>query len=152
MRLGCDTYANDYNPVAYLILKSLLELCPIHTSKDNLMNGFVPNLQKWGKWIFEKSKEELKEFYPFHENHEVSGYLWCRTIPCQNPKCGSDIPLLKSFWISKKKNIGVKPYHDGRKIKFEIIESFEKEENKKFNSMKGTISNAIVECLVCGTK
>lgn len=152
MRLGCDTYANDYNPIPYLILKSLLELCPLYASKDNLMDGLVSNLQKYGQWILAKSREELKEFFPLSENDESSGYLWCRTISCQNPKCGLDIPLLKSFWISKKKNIGIRPYHDGKKIKFEIKESFEKEENKKFNSMKGTISNAIVECLACGTK
>lgn len=32
------------------------------------------------------------------------GYLWARTIPCQNPACGAEIPLVKQFWLAKKDN------------------------------------------------
>ncbi len=139
-------------PVAFLLLKSQLELSPIYGSKRNFMDGFIPHLQKWSTLVLEKSREELKEFFSLKENNELSGYIWCRTIPCQNPKCQSEIPLLKSFWLSKKKKIAIIPYHDKKKIKFKIKEFIGKEKNNLTNVKKGTISNAIVECLVCRTK
>ncbi|MCD6399457.1 DUF1156 domain-containing protein, partial [candidate division WOR-3 bacterium] len=40
------------------------------------------------------------------------GYIWARTIPCQNPTCGAEIPLMRQFWLAKKKNkkISLYPY------------------------------------------
>ena len=34
----------------------------------------------------------------------VIAWLWARTIPCPNPACGVQMPLLKTFQISKKRN------------------------------------------------
>jgi putative DNA methylase len=29
-------------------------------------------------------------------------YLWARTVRCESPNCGAEIPLVRSFWLCKK--------------------------------------------------
>ena len=29
-------------------------------------------------------------------------YLWARTVRCEAPNCGAEIPLARSFWLCKK--------------------------------------------------
>jgi adenine-specific DNA methylase len=33
----------------------------------------------------------------------VIAWLWARTVKCPNPACGAQMPLISSFWLSKKK-------------------------------------------------
>ena len=33
----------------------------------------------------------------------VVAWLWARTVPCANPACGLQMPLMKTFQLSKKK-------------------------------------------------
>jgi putative DNA methylase len=30
------------------------------------------------------------------------GYIWARTLPCQNPACSAEIPLMRQTWLAKK--------------------------------------------------
>jgi putative DNA methylase len=151
-RLGCETYANDYNPVAAIILKCILEFPQKFSREQDLEHGLIPEVKKWGEWVFNESKKELKQYYPAEKNgDEVIGYHWARTIPCQNPRCGVPIPLLRSLWLTKKgKKIGIFPYIENNKICFKLIENslVDNEFMKKANN--GTISNSIVTCLSCG--
>ena len=29
-------------------------------------------------------------------------YLWARTVRCEAPNCGAEVPLLRSFWLCRK--------------------------------------------------
>lgn len=53
LRLGCETYANDYNPVAVLIEKCTLEYPQKYGKK------LVEDVKKWGEWVLEEAKKEL---------------------------------------------------------------------------------------------
>jgi putative DNA methylase len=33
----------------------------------------------------------------------VIAWLWARTVTCPNPACRSRMPLVRSFWLGKKK-------------------------------------------------
>ena len=35
------------------------------------------------------------------ETWNVVCWLWARTIPCQNPQCEAEIPLIRQFWLAK---------------------------------------------------
>jgi adenine-specific DNA methylase len=192
LRLGCDTFASDLNPVACLILKVMLEDIPRHGLK------LAEELRRVGAEIKEKAEKELAEFYPKdpdlpaprrgkffiyvlqcsdnsfyigqtediprrlkqHEDGEVSwtskhlpvkiihweefdsreaavkreqdlktgfgrkwlkreykagrlaarqaggakpiAYLWARTVRCEAPNCGAEIPVFRSAWLSKR--------------------------------------------------
>ena len=82
------------------------------------------------------------------------GYLWARTIPCQNPACGAEIPLVKQFWLAKKKNkrIAYRPVVDkaNERVDFELLEDAEAIEAADFDPSEGTVSRADARCPVCG--
>ena len=115
MRLGCEVTANDYNPVAWFILKCTLEypqrLAGRTTELPNLNLAETPDLTNgdladhvrlWGQWVLENARTELSQYYPVIKNKPTVAYLWARTIPCQDPQCGATIPLLKTLWVCKK--------------------------------------------------
>ncbi|GAH41704.1 unnamed protein product, partial [marine sediment metagenome] len=58
LRLGCDAFASDLNPVACLILKVLLEDIPRHGPE------LADELRRVGKQIKDEAEKELVEFYP----------------------------------------------------------------------------------------
>ncbi len=116
MRLGCEVTANDYNPVAWFILKCTLEYpqrlagktTPLPDlnldEKPDLKNGdLTDHVHLWGQWVLENAQKELVQYYPAIDDKPTVAYLWARTIPCQDRKdCGGTIPLLKTLWVCKK--------------------------------------------------
>jgi adenine-specific DNA methylase len=97
LRVGCDAFASDLNPVACLILKVLLEDIPRHGP------GLADELRRVGKQIKEKAERELAEFYPPDpDGARPIAYLWARTAQCEAVGCGAEIPLMRSFWLCKK--------------------------------------------------
>ncbi len=73
LRLGCEAYALDLNPVAHII-----ELCtPVYPQKygkpdknvkgsapDGTWAGLAKEVQYWGKWVLEKVRAEIGDLYP----------------------------------------------------------------------------------------
>jgi putative DNA methylase len=132
MRLGCDVTAIDYNPVAWFILKCTLEFpqklagktWPLpgehngenkETDKTNepqqmsmLAEGkgqpgtLAEHVRYWGNWVVEQARTELEPYYPVVDGKPIVAYLWARTVPCPDPVCGAEIPLLKTFWLTTK--------------------------------------------------
>ena len=115
MRLGCQVIANDYNPVAWFILKCTLEYPQRLAGKTYQLPELAlvehPFLKKgdladhvylWEQWVLENARRDLNQYYPVIDEKPTVAYLWARTIPCQDPTCGGTIPLLKTPWICKK--------------------------------------------------
>jgi adenine-specific DNA methylase len=147
LRLGLETYAVEYNPVAVLILKCTLEYPQEYRKK------LLEDVKKWGNWVLEEAKKEIGKFYPVDKDGSIPvGYIWARTIPCQNPSCNAEIPLIRQFWLAKKgnKKVALKPYIKNGRIEFEIVGQ-NKPFPKDFKPEKGTVSRAIAHCLVCGS-
>ena len=226
LRLGCETYASDYNPVAVFIEKATLEWPqkfgievelpremvngnssrmntdehgsdkkgkksvssvqsvsnqPVSQSslwedddtvKVNLLAYLV---EKWANIILEEARAEIGRFYPEDPDGWIPvGYIWARTIPCQNPTCGAEIPLVKQFWLAKKpkKKIAYWPVvldssrmntdEHGSEIKtkesvssvksvsFEILEGEEAIAAAGFDPSQGTVTRGDARCPVCG--
>src|SRR5512137_1995207 len=99
LRLGCEAFASDLNPVACLILKVMLEDIPRHGP------GLADELRQAGARIKQAAEKELAEFYPPDpDGARPIAYLWARTVRCEAPNCGAEIPLVRSFWLCKKAN------------------------------------------------
>ncbi|MEM3255907.1 MAG: DUF1156 domain-containing protein, partial [Thermoplasmatales archaeon] len=165
LRLGLETYASDYNPVSVLILKCTLEYPQKYgklkevkedwglLKESTTKNSLLEDVKKWGNWVFESAKKEIGKFYPEDDDGSIPiGYIWTRTIPCQNPSCNAEIPLMKQFWLAKKDNkkVALKPYVKNGKVEFEIVGQ-EKPIPEDFEPEKGTVSRAFAHCLVCGS-
>jgi putative DNA methylase len=182
LRLGCETYALDYNPVAVLINKAVLEY-PQKFGKPQIvteavvgseaihrrsaMNGATTNrelpletertinplleaVKYWGNWVLEEARKELEQFYPKDPDGSIPlGYIWARTLPCQNPTCGAEIPLMRQTWLAKKdkKKIALKliPNKKAKRVDARIVEG----DAIDFDPDEGTISRAHVRCPVC---
>jgi putative DNA methylase len=137
LRLGCDAYASDLNPVACLILKVMLEDIPRHGKK------LAEELREAGTKIKAAAKKELAEFYPPDKDGATPiAYLWARMVRCETPKCGAEIPLVRSFWLSKKANRRralrcrvVRPHGKSPRLEFEIFEP-----KKESELQPGTVS------------
>ena len=120
LRVGADAFASDLNPVACLLLKTALEYLPAYGER------LAKAVEKWGKWVRERAANELKEYYPPEPDGSIPlAYLWARTIRCEGPGCGAEVPLVGLLWLSRKKNnlVALRYYGDKRekKVKFEIF-------------------------------
>ena len=97
LRLGCEAFASDLNPVACLILKVMLEDIPRHGPQ------LADDLRRAGGEIRAAGEKELADLYPADPDGATPiAYLWARTVRCEAPNCGAEIPLLRSFWLCKK--------------------------------------------------
>ena len=177
LRLGCETYSNDYNPVAVLIQKCTLEYPQKYGKPFKIKNNpstlfpelkkqetldfdskTVPNrllydVEKWSNWVLKEVKKEISRFYPLDPDGSIPvGYIWARTIPCQNPSCGAEIFLMRQFWLAKKKNkkVALFPYVEGKKVHFKIVGDGYETIPKGFNPAQGTVAKAVAICPVCG--
>ena len=175
LRLGCETYALDYNPVAVLINKAVLEFPQKFARPDQVKTvPLPPRLEKhplskaagertdnpllravsaWGKWVLEEARKELERFYPKDPNGSIPvGYIWARTLPCKNPACGVEIPLMRQTWLAKKdrKTIALRliPNREANRVEAEIVGA--NGEPIDFDPEEGTVSRAHVRCPLCG--
>jgi adenine-specific DNA methylase len=164
LRLGCDAFASDLNPVACLILKVMLEDIPRHGPQ------LAGELRKVGAEIKQKAEAELRDYYPEDpDGAKPIAYLWARTVRCESPNCGAEIPLMRSFWLCKKANRkrglrftsikkseppgwGHFPWGHGEwgtgcflEPQFEIFEP-----KSEMDIAPGTVSQAKATCLHCG--
>lgn len=146
LRLGCEAFASDLNPVACLILKTMLEDIPRHGP------GLAEELQRVGTEIKQAAEKELAEFYPpDKDGAKPIAYLWARTVRCESSNCGTEIPLVRSFWLSKKANRKkairykiVRPKGEAPRVDFEI---FEPKNDREVPG--GTVTRAKAACLCC---
>lgn len=79
LRLGAQSYAVDYNPVAYLILKATIEYPQRYGQR------LTSEVKRWGEWVLEQARRELAAFYPAVGGETPIAYIWSRTIRCPNP-------------------------------------------------------------------
>jgi adenine-specific DNA methylase len=99
LRVGCEAFASDLNPVACLILKVMLEDIPRHGPE------LADELRRVGAEIKKQAEQELADLYPRDPDGATPiAYLWARTVRCESPNCGAEIPLVRSFWLCKKAN------------------------------------------------
>ena len=148
LRLGCEAFASDLNPVACLILKTMLEDIPRHGPE------LAEELRRVGKEIKAAAEKELAQFYPPDpDGAKPIAYLWARTVRCESPNCGAEIPLVRSFWLCRKANRRralrpkvARPKGEMPRVEFEICEP--KDDN---DLEKGTIAQAKATCLCCKT-
>src|SRR5262245_12598834 len=91
LRVGTDVFASDINPVAVLLNKVVLEYIPKFGQR------LGDEVRKWGEWINDEAEKQLAKFYPKDEHGAVPiAYLWTRTIQCEGPGCGAEVPLIRS--------------------------------------------------------
>lgn len=108
---------------------------------------------KWGNWVLEEVKKEIEQFFPDGDDKSKSvGYIWSRTIPCQNPRCKAEIPLFRDYWLvrKEKKRIALYPTVSKKKISFRIVGD-DNPIPDSFDPYKGSVARGVATCPACGT-
>ncbi|MBI5922417.1 MAG: DUF1156 domain-containing protein [Betaproteobacteria bacterium] len=157
LRVGADAFASDLNPIPVLLNKVVLEYIPKYGQR------LADEVRKWGEWIKREAEKELAEFYPKDADGATPiAYLWARTIQCEGPGCGAEVPLIRSLWLSKKANRSVAlqlvPNPKAKRVDFQIMvkesgkwvdQTNRKAEivNPKFD---GTVKRGSGTCPCCG--
>jgi putative DNA methylase len=140
-RLGCDSHAIEYNPVAHLV-----ELCTL-VFPQRFGSTLADDVGTWGKRIINRLRDKVADWYPqvrlddskaisqqlsmFGAAGESAGvghnpvaYIWVRTVPCRNPQCRSTVPLVRQAWLRKKGGVVSavpKLKKDGATLVWEIV-------------------------------
>lgn len=120
-RLGLDSHASDLNPVAVLINRALIEIPPKFSDRTPVFPGAVSTQTAWrkaegladdvrryGEWMREEAERRIGSLYPRVRaeggtEHTVIAWIWARTVTSPNPANPIEIPLVRSWWLSKKK-------------------------------------------------
>lgn len=146
-RLGLEAYGSDLNPVAVLITKAMIEIPPrfeghppVNPDAQSTLDqnemwqglvGLAEDVRYYGEWMRKEAEKRIGHLYPKvrlpmeHGGSEatVTAWLWARTVKCPNPACETGMPLIKSFWLSKKGNkTWIHPIIDKAKksVRFEV--------------------------------
>lgn len=120
-RLGLEAHASDLNPVAVLINRAMIEippkfagLPPVHPKASsgrfswNGSEGLAEDVRRYGEWMRNEAEERIGALYPqatLKDGSEapVIAWIWARTVTCPNPACGIEMPLVRTWWLGKKK-------------------------------------------------
>ncbi len=157
LRVGADAFASDLNPVAVLLNKIVLEYIPEYGQR------LADEVRKWGEWIKQEAEKELAEFYPKDPDGATPiAYLWARTIRCEGPSCGAEVPLIRSLWLAKKANRSVAlqlvPRPRAKRVDFQIIvkqrDGWVDQDDPKTKieapEFEGTVRRGSATCPCCG--
>jgi putative DNA methylase len=163
-RLGLEAHASDLNPVAVLITKALIEIPPRFAGRPPVFpgaagsrmswpgaTGLAEDVRRYGQWMRGQAEQRIGHLYPkarLADGTEatVIAWIWARTVTCPNPACAGTMPLVRSFWLGKKKGREryVHPVPDGKRVRFEI-------RGPGGAPRGGTAGRNGAVCLLCGT-
>lgn len=92
-RVGCDTIANELNPVASAVLQGTVVL-PAQLGPE-----FAKTIKKYGDRWAGAVRKRLDQFFPLDGADSIAAYVWAHTVPC--PSTGNPTPLAPDFWLAR---------------------------------------------------
>ncbi|MCT1443918.1 DUF1156 domain-containing protein [Corynebacterium sanguinis] len=120
-RLGLEAHASDLNPLAVLINKAMIEIppkfaghapvnpdAPTPTNGWSRAEGLAEDVRFYGEWMRDEAEKRIGHLYPKVKapggtEHTVIAWIWARTVKNPNPANPIEVPLVRSWWLSKKK-------------------------------------------------
>jgi adenine-specific DNA methylase len=143
LRLGCEVTAGELNPVAWLLLKVILEWSARKGSE------LADLFETYSDWVLNETEKRLGPYYPSDaQGRKPLAYLWARWVKCEAAGCGATIPLVRNLWLSQA---------DGRKKALRItypngslephIEVFEPSSEREVQ--RGTVAGFKATCPRC---
>lgn len=169
-RLGLEAHAHDLNPVAVMINKAMIEIPPRFAGQSPVnpdartklgsdrswsgAKGLAEDVRYYGEWMKQEAFRRIGHLYPKVQvpaeqgggEATVIAWIWARTVKCPNPACGCEMPLARSFVLSKKKGkeAWVEPQFEDGKVTYVVhLEGKPK--------IEGTVNRQGAVCPCCGT-
>ncbi|WP_251744664.1 DUF1156 domain-containing protein [Frankia sp. AiPs1] len=174
-RLGLEAHASDLNPVAVLINKALIEIPPKFRDQPPIFpdladseirlwkntEGLAADVRAYGTWIRDEAEKRIGHLYPKVTRADGTqataiAWIWARTVICPNPACGIEMPLVRSWWLGKKKGkeayvvpqVVPDPTHpSGLRVAFTVGHD---EAGTPINNNDGTVAGRVgAVCVAC---
>ncbi|VEJ58862.1 Protein of uncharacterised function (DUF1156) [Arachnia propionica] len=139
-RLGLEAHASDLNPLAVLINKALIEIPPKFAGQEPVhpggneqsiyqrAEGLAEDVRYYGKWMRDEAFRRIGHLYPKVKapdgtEHTVIAWKWARTVKSPNPANPIEVPLVNSWWLSKKKGkeAWVRATVQDGKVRYEVV-------------------------------
>lgn len=92
----------------------------------HIPNRLAFDVEYYAKKILALTENRVGNLYSSTTGKTPLVYYWVRTAKCSNPSCQAEIPMLKQFYISKRRTAKAKDWYylspiiTGNKIDFEI--------------------------------
>ena len=170
-RLGLDAQASDLNPVAVLINKALIEIpsrfrgmAPVFPGLAGAQirswagaEGLAADVREYGQWMRDRAEQQLGALYPQVGGMTVIAWIWARTIACPNPACGIEMPLVRSWWLGKKRGkqayvvpivVPDESQPAGKRVEFTIGTDGR---SAPSSATDGTVGRQGATCVACGS-
>lgn len=168
-RLGLEAHASDLNPVAVLINKALIEIPSKFAGHEPVFpgaagtrtdwpkaTGLAEDVRRYGEWMRDEAQKRIGHLYPKAKlpgggEATVIAWIWARTVTCPNPACGIEMPLVRSWWLGKKKGkeAYVVPTVVGGKVEYGIGHDLGQGPSKDVDGTMSGRKGAV--CVGCGT-
>lgn len=179
-RLGLEAHASDLNPVSVLINKALIEIPPKFSGQPPVFpgvadtklgtwpraTGLAEDVRRYGAWMRDQAKDRIGHLYPEatvvdektkkkKTTAKTIAWIWARTVTCPNPACGIEMPLVRSWWLGRKKGkeayvvpviVGDNGTPSGRRVEFAIGHDKAKGPTA---STDGTLGRQGAVCIAC---
>ena len=168
-RLGLEAHAHDLNPVAVIINKAMIEIPPKFAGQAPVnpdararldasdgwigAKGLAEDVRYYGEWMKQQAFKKIGHLYPKVKVPAAQGggeatviaWIWARTVKCPNPACGCEMPLVRSFVLSKKKGkeAWIEPIFENGKTRYSVHH-----EGKP--AIEGTVNRKGAVCACCG--
>ena len=169
-RLGLETHAHDLNPVAVMINKAMIEIPPRFAGQASVNSearsridrdrswrgvaGLAEDVRYYGEWMKQEACRRIGHLYPKVQIPPAQGggeatvitWKWARTVKCPNPACACEMPLARSFVLSKKKGkeAWIEPQFEGGKVTYAVHLGGK-------SKIEGTVNRQGAVCPCCGT-
>jgi putative DNA methylase len=175
-RLGLEVQASDLNPVAVLINKAMVEIPSKFVGRPPVFPGLVDgrvggwegttglaaDVRAYGEWMRDEAHCRIGAHYPKAMLSDgtwatVIAWIWARTVTCPNPICGIEMPLVRTWWLGRKKGkeawvrliIVADPGHpSGKRVEFEIGHG---RAGAPTADEDGTVGRNGATCAACGS-
>lgn len=174
-RLGLVSHAADLNPIPVTINRAMIDIPARFCGNDPVnpearrsgMSGTWPratglanDVEHYANLMREKAKERIGQNYPDVEVTKGGvtkkatpiAYIWARTVTCPNPACRHETPLVRSFWLSKKRGhrAYIEPIAENGEVRYEVRCEGNGRPADFDHVHDGTVGRRGAVCLHCG--
>lgn len=115
----------------------------------SLANQLSFDVNFYAQKLLNEVEKKIGHLYPVDEKGNTPiVYYWVKVGHCSNPSCKAEVPLLKQFYLSKRRSAGesswiyLKPVISKNQIAFEI--------KKGKNDIEGWVARGNLTCPCCG--
>ena len=145
-----DEFVRLYGEEEFKIIKNEHKII----NNGNVIGVNIPNrlsfdVEFYAKKLIDNTNNDVGQLYEMNERgNKPLVYYWSRIGTCINPSCKAEIPLLKQFYLSKKRTVGENNWIYLNPVITDNVIDFEIKKGRFDND--GWVARGNLSCPCCG--